>query len=148
MKKHFPHIYFWITALIIILIGEFSHIFLNTALDFNLHDTYYVIATRHLSTTLSILYVLAGLIYWMLKKWNIKLYVVLTKTHTYVTIGVVFLYQTIISYYTFINPPNIFSNDNQQFLIATLIFSALVVQLFFIVNIIFSVIRHLKISKP
>lgn len=146
MKKLYPYIYFWFTAVIILLIGEFHYG--SQVLDINIHDTYFVAAYRHVEIVLCFLYTLVGMLYWMYNRLNIKLVSNLTAIHTIVTVGTVYLYHSGVIYYTYFSPPqSIFYNTNELFFNYMLFFSALIAQLFFIINSIFSVVKHIMHTK-
>ncbi|MCD2258876.1 hypothetical protein [Psychroserpens luteolus] len=148
MKQYYPHIYFFITAFVIILIGEASIFHLgNSALDINVHDTYFVIAQREMAIVLCVLYLLAGFMYWIFQKLSIKLYSTLTATHTIITLGGIYFYHAGLLYFTYFSDPDPFTSllsNNENIFNLTMYFSLLIVQLLFIVNIIISIFRHLK----
>lgn len=84
------HLYFWILAIIIFVIG-LLRIDLDDTLDINVHDTYYVIQASHFNLFFTIIYLLIGFIYWSFKKLDIELHPTLTSLHTVITIASVIL---------------------------------------------------------
>ena len=86
MKFTKPYIYFWITAIFILLVGLVNYKS-DDAININIHDTYFIISTTHLTIAISILFFIIGLIYWILGKTTLKLYPRLTQIHTFVSIG-------------------------------------------------------------
>lgn len=84
MKFSKPHIYFWVTALIILV---FTIVFYkpDEALDINVHDTYFVIAYSHFGKLFSFLFAFIGFVYFLSKK--IKLYKFITNAHILISIG-------------------------------------------------------------
>ena len=83
-----PHLIFWISIPIIILIGLLNR---NEILDVNIHDTYFVFSKTDLTIVISILFTIIGLGYWIMLKANRKLTKWLNLTHIVLTFGGIFL---------------------------------------------------------
>lgn len=95
MLKLKTHIWFFITAVVILLSGIIHHFFSeDTVFDLNIHDTYYVIPHIYLAVAFTLLYLLAGCIYWTLR--NFKLVRILTLVHTIISVGGVILFWTLL----------------------------------------------------
>lgn len=142
MKTFYPHIFFWLTALSIILIGEFSIQNISNVIDINIHDTYYVISRKEISIVFSSLFLLIGFIYWLFQKTNIKLNRNLTRFHTIVSIGAVLVYYAFLIYYRYIKTESLFEPSNETYINLILIFTALLIQVHFVYNIFHSIIRY------
>ena len=82
-----PHIIFLVFAVITFLLGFNA----NGGIDFNIHDTYFVMSNYHFATLISILFVIIGLIYWILKKVNGNLSKRLNLIHVTLTFGGIFM---------------------------------------------------------
>ena len=77
-----PHLVFFLAIPIILLIGLLGG---DSALDINIHDTYFVIAHPHIAILISIVFGIIGLGYWttqrvggQLSKWMSIIHIVLT----------------------------------------------------------------------
>ena len=147
MKRYFPHIHFWITAVFIILIGELPAQFTNNTLDLNMHDTYYIVSTRHVAVVLSSLYAFAGALYWLLMKFGLQLNQTLTKIHTFISIG------TIPVYVAGLYLMNKVFNSNNDFplfddmantnsFISLIILITALTQVIFMINIIIGLVKY------
>ncbi|WP_116790301.1 hypothetical protein [Flavobacterium psychrotrophum] len=90
MQKH-TYLNFWATALILLIIG-FAFYGPEAMLDFNIHDTYIVIAIRDIVTMSALCYFLSGLPYllfqWLKRRPSVRL----TRIHTSIMVGGCFLY--------------------------------------------------------
>ncbi|MBB4801978.1 heme/copper-type cytochrome/quinol oxidase subunit 1 [Flavobacterium nitrogenifigens] len=87
---------FWITALIILLIGICIS---EDTLDVNIHDTYFVIRYFEISIVLFTLYFLMGLGYWIVQKiFKKQLIHPLTVIHSFILIGSFLIYWGIFLY--------------------------------------------------
>lgn len=141
MKLNKPYIYFAITALIIYLIGLFFKGF-EENIDFNIHDTYFVIAKSHLATLIAIFLFGIGLLYFMFHRLKINLIKRLTSIHTFGTIGCLGF-----SFLDFLlnrndNDFDLFdTTPNYIFLIITSIL--VLVQILFIYNLMVSTYKHI-----
>jgi hypothetical protein len=147
MKNVYPYIYFWLTALSIILISEVSIKNISDVIDINIHDTYYIISRRDIGFVFSFLYILAGFIYWLFQRIHIKLNVNLIGFHTFVSIATVIVYYVFLIYYTYFKTENLFESSNESFINLILVFTTLLIQFHFVYNIIHSVIKHKKTQK-
>ena len=138
--------YFWITAIIVIIIGM-PTFFDDSALDINVHDTYFVIARFHLATILTVIFLIIGLLYWGFYKLNIKLISILTNLHVLFSIGSYFTYH--FGSLFFFNDSSL-GNEFPLFDVLTkldtftnsLIIVFLIAQLLLISNIIFSLFKN------
>ena len=147
MKKFYPYIYFWITALGIILISEISILNISDNITVNVKDTYYVIARREVGFVFSFFYVLIGFIYWLFQKTNIKLDTNLIAFHTFVSIGSVVVYCAFLIYYRRFKTESLFETSNETYINLILVFTTILIQLHFVYNIIHSVIKHITHKK-
>lgn len=147
MKKFYPYIYFWITALGIILISEVLILNISDAITINIKDTYYVIARREVGFVFSFLYILLGCMYWLFQKINIKLNRNLTAFHTIVSIATVIVYCAFLIYYRYFKTESLFESSNETFINLILVFTIILIQFHFVYNIIHSVIKYKKTQK-
>ena len=79
-----PHLIFWISIPIIILIGVLNR---NEMLDVNIHDTYIVFSKTDLTIVISFLFAIIGLGYWIMLKSNRRLSKWLNLIHIALTFG-------------------------------------------------------------
>ena len=79
-----PHLIFWLSIPLIILIGILSG---TETMDVNVHDTYFVFTKYHLSILISTLFGIIGFGYWIMKKANRKLSKWLNWIHITLTFG-------------------------------------------------------------
>lgn len=98
-KKLKVYHYFWITSLLILIIGLYFSNLPDNTLDINIHDTYFVIEHLHVAILLTLFYFLNGIGYWLVEKvLKKKLINVLTIIHCIIFFGsfisywLVFLY--------------------------------------------------------
>ena len=147
MKKFYPHIYFWIAAISIILISGISILHVNDNVVINIHDTYYVISRREIGFVFSFLYILVGGIYWLFQKNYIKLNRNLMALHAFVSIGTVIVYCAFIIYYRYFKIESLFESSNETYINLILVFTTILIQLHFAYNIIHSVIKHMANNK-
>ncbi|MCF7569143.1 hypothetical protein L3X37_12315 [Sabulilitoribacter arenilitoris] len=145
MKFTKPHIYFWITAIIIFIAGLFTFSDKNALIDINVYDTYFIIHLFHLISLISLLYLIEGSIYWVLKKLNVCLINCLTKIHLFFTVGgllVYFLLMIIFEDDTEVEPGVFNESSILGWVITVIICTILFSQILFILNIIFSTVKH------
>lgn len=84
---------FWITAILILIIGFVLSNDPESTLDINIHDTYFVIANYHLTILLFTSYFLMGLGYWLVQKlFKKQLLKSLTIIHTVILLGSFIIY--------------------------------------------------------
>jgi len=91
--KHRADNYFWVTALLIFIVGLFQFMLADEKMMLiNIYDTYYVVNKFHFALFCTQLYFLIGAIYWLLYKSKRNINPKLTKLHAKVTTGIVFIY--------------------------------------------------------
>lgn len=143
------HIYFWATALIVFLWGWFAY-GQNDVFDINVHDTYYVIASRHLGIMLSILYAFTAFFYTLWPLFKLRLHELLTLLHTIIMVGGLFLCWVMCRLILFSAPEHpkfpLFDNSGEAINNIVLLFFALfvLVQPLFIINLIIGAFRKEK----
>lgn len=80
--------YFWLTSLLIFMIGFYIQNLPDSTLDINIHDTYYVIEQIHLTILIAVFYFLTGCGYWFVEKiLKKKLFNILTIIHCVILFG-------------------------------------------------------------
>lgn len=148
MNKWKVYHIFWIFGLLSLIVSSFEYfLFEDSILDINVHDTYYVIAHFDISILRTILFLILGGVYYFFKYINFKLIPSLTKIH----IGITCI--SLIAYYLGDPIINLLQSNNSDFplfddksnyniYISLLILIVVVAQLLFILNILFSTIRH------
>ena len=146
LLKQVNYHYFWITAIILIIISIYWLNFEDAVFVINVHDTYFVIHNSHILQFIAFIYILLGFIYWLFKKRNIKLIKPLTQLHTSISILIIPLY-FIGSYlldliYPHSNFPLFDDTHNFQLLITFITLIGLLAQLLIIFNVIISLIRY------
>ena len=134
MKKLFknPHHIFWLSIPIVLLIGIFNP---ERSVDINVYDTYYIFFLKDLTYLISLIFLITGLGYWLMRKTNRKLSNRLNIIHIILTFGGIILiwilsqlYQDPMQGYNF--------NNNLTLTIYITIFLVIIGQLLFPVNII------------
>ena len=148
MKKFYekPYFYFWITSVVILIIGYIPFIYIgDSVLDINVHDTYFVISNRHISILLATYYFLIGLLYWFFKFIKIPLLTILTKVHFLISIGIIPVY--FIGHY-FLDSFNkskypLFDDTSQLMIFLTVLAIVFILaQILFILNLIIGLLKH------
>lgn len=147
-KKVRIYHYFWIVSILILIIG-FS--LSEETIDINIHDTYFVIASLHLTYILSISYFLLGLGYWIVKKvFKRNLIKSLTIIHSVILIGSFFIYWLMFFYYQLKPKNKIFpllddgSFEMNIMIIYSSILILLVAQPIYVINILIACFRKRK----
>jgi len=140
MKVFFKsHLHFFITALVILIVGIINLTNNDTSFDINVEDTYYVVPHFFITEILTILFLLAGLLYWLLR--NYRLIQKLKFFHTIITIGSVFAYWTIVPLGALTDT---ITTDRAQTTINILWLLSLFTQPLFILNIMIGLCRGIK----
>ncbi|CAH8283166.1 hypothetical protein EV196_102141 [Mariniflexile fucanivorans] len=147
MRPIKPNIYFWITSIIIFVIGFFDY---NTdSIVINIHDTYYVISNLDFIILSGSFYVIIGFIYWILSKSSLNLNVFLTKIHTTTSIFCFLIFMIGIFYYSITENKFIMLDDSLSMdafiVIIFIIFSF--IQILFIINLCTSMLAHFYFNK-
>ena len=141
--------YFWITAVLIILIGIFRESITNNSLDINIHDTYLVIANFDVTILLTVAYTLLGTGYWIVEKLlNRKLIKALTIINTVIFLGS-FLMYWLAYLYALCNPSYLFDSlfsTNVTLIISLLLILFIGLPVYFI-NLLIAIIRNTQIDK-
>ena len=133
-----PHLIFWISIPIIILIGILNR---NEMLDVNIHDTYFVFSKTDLTIVISFLFAIIGLGYWIILKVNRRLSKWLNLIHITLTFGGILLiwilaqlFRESIMEYDF--------NDNLTLAIYLISLIAIIGQIIYPINIISGIIKN------
>jgi heme/copper-type cytochrome/quinol oxidase subunit 1 len=149
--KHKAHVYFWIAAALLILLGGVARLVLGSdnTLDINIHDTYYIVDYWYIILFLVFVYLLLGIAYWCFYKAQIALQKKLTKVHAVITVLIVPAYCILLAYCNYIvtDPMDILTGKNYELLskgVLIIVLTGLLVQLLFLLNIIISLIKRQK----
>lgn len=128
-----PHLIFWISIPIIILIGMLNR---NEMLNVNTYDTYFVFSITDLTMVVSSLFAIIGFGYWIMLKVNRKLSKWLNLIHIALTFGGIMFIRILAQ--LFREPMLEYEFNNYLTLIITLIILLMIVgQLIFLINIIY-----------
>jgi len=147
--KHKAHMYFWITALLILIVGGLRQLIsTNSTVDINVKDIYLVMATFHFSLFLAFIYFMLGVCYWFFYRLNILLNKKLTKVHTVITVLGLPAYLLLNMYIEYISEEPLYvvlGNYQLYYKILMGIFLTVVIaQFLFPVNILISLIKRTK----
>lgn len=137
------HLLFWVFAPLLLFFGVLE--IGGSALDINVHDTYFVISNLHLCILISIYFGIVGLIYWWLKRRKRKLNKWLKLFHIIITIGGVLLLFPLV-YYLFNSIQSSYAVNLEKYYYLNLIIfviSILVLfgQLLFLINVLLGVFK-------
>lgn len=138
----------WTFALLSFIMSIFEYFVSdNSSIDINVHDTYFVFAHFHISILNAIVFLVFGAIYYFFERINFELITSLTKTHVGITCFSFVAYYfggTIISLLQSNNSDFPLFDDvsNYNIYISLLILIVVIAQLLFILNVVFSGIRH------
>lgn len=142
-----PHRVFFGVSLLILIIG----IVLNTTIAdntiaINVYDTYYVITYLDVAIVFSGIYLMIGLVYYLLLKTGLRLNKALSTAHTFITTGCLILYCIVYPVALHETNNNIFAPDYSYIYTMAFIYITAIAQLLFISNIIASIIKT-KLSR-
>lgn len=147
MKLSKPHIYFWISALIIFIAGTFTYSDKKAFIDINIHDTYYIIHVFHLTSLIAAFYLTQGIIYWLLKKIKVPLLSYLTKIHLFCTVGGLIIYFFVMTFFednTEIKPGIFNESSIVAWIIVVILCSILFSQVLFLINVIIGLFKRIQ----
>lgn len=120
--------YFWLTSLLILMIGVFTQHIPNSILDINIHDIYFVVENFHLAILLAVFYFLSGSGYWFVEKILKKKVVnILTLIHCVILFGSFFCYWIVFLYSKLIPLESYPLFDNYELINKTLLISFLLI---------------------
>ncbi|MFP2997773.1 hypothetical protein ABN763_17810 [Spongiivirga sp. MCCC 1A20706] len=147
MKKLEPYYLLFIGVIICLLFSVSSNL-RDTALDINIHDTYYVIGLEDFNLIIGIILLLLGSLYIVLEKWLFQLDRKLSWIHIGVTILISLFLLASNIYYIGIEglPKRYYTNtsfpvDNNTLIVVLLLILGLI-QIVFIINIARSFFRN------
>ena len=138
--------YFWIVALIILVIGLKDFNNPDATADINIHDTYFVIHQFHFAVFIFSCYYLLGVGYWsvekVLKKRLIK---ALTLIHTVILIGSFAIYWIVVFYANLFMQNSFPLVDNNEMINSVLLASfcaiIFIAQPIYIINILIGIFK-------
>lgn len=132
-----PHIIFLLSIPIVMLIGILSG---DSAIDINVHDSYFVLGYLHLAIFISILFGIFGIGYWTVQKAKKKLSKSLNLIHIILNFGGTLLILILAQLYR--NGIMNYEFNNNLTVILTLIGLAIIVgQVIFPINIIYALMK-------
>lgn len=144
-----PHYIFFIAIPVIILIGLLKR---ETAMDINLHNTYYVISHFNIALLGAIVLGFIGFGYWSVQKANRKLSKKMNNIHIVMTFGGLLALFAIDCLSNFSNPNSEFPLFEElktiNIIITIIVLCIIFAQLVYLVNIITSIFRKKQISQP
>jgi heme/copper-type cytochrome/quinol oxidase subunit 1 len=112
----------------------------NSAIDFEMHDTYLVISSIHIGILFSILLGIIGLMYWLIRKKRLVDWMTAIHVTSTIIIFVLIVLTGLIFKKVIESDFKIFRTVNQIMFIIILI--AMLSQLVFIANLLFSLIKN------
>jgi cytochrome c oxidase subunit 1 len=146
-----PHFILWLGMLVFALTGTFSDA--TSAIDIQLHDTYFVIFYSDLWAGVAIFLGVLGLIYWFLDWLGVNLWITLSFLHIFTTylgsLGFIFFTRSSgiagypRRYYSFDDSYTLFLN-NLPFIFISIF---LLGQILFLINIIVGIIRKAFVNN-
>lgn len=146
-----PHSILWLGAVLFIIIGFFSNILSQDAIEIQLHDTYFVIAHFHLWAGPACFLGLLGLLYWLMDWIDFKLWAILSYLHIFITLSTLLAITAILIYIT-LNPDKtryhlVYESSffNLSFVFIYLLLLFVLSQLLFLLGVIIGII-HKAIS--
>ena len=132
-----PHLFFFLAIPIIMLAGILRG---DQLFDFNVYDTYFVIASFHLAILISILFGIIGIGYWITQKAGGRLSNWLNWIHIGLTLGGTLVLWILNKFYRTGIEENEF-NHNLTYSIIIVVFLMIIGQLVFPINIIYGIIK-------
>lgn len=146
MKKIKLHYYFWLVSGCFIISTLFTQTDSNSTIDINLHDTYYVIHHSVILLFFATFYGLIGFIYFIFFLRRIRLFTIVTKIHSTVTLGLLptyFIGLLVLEMKNDSEFPLFDDNLGFQWFVFILSLFFVFAQILFILNIIFNLIKQL-----
>lgn len=134
-----PYFIFWASVPVVILFLILSN---EESFVFNIYDTYYVMMIQELMFEISVPFVVIGMLYWLLLKFDIKLSKRLNFLHimlTYGGIALIIILNALLEYYEL--------NSTLIIAIYIVILIALVAQLLFPINAAIGIIKKWNNSR-
>lgn len=148
MDKMKLHHRFWLASIFFLLLTIiYSGFSENSALDVNIHDTYFVIPNSAITKVFVALYFIVGLVYWLFHLNNIDLQPRLSKLYTAITMVsliIYFLGKFIIERGLRSDFPLFDQTLDMNVFIVVIVIIVLLTQIILIINIIFSLIKHFQ----
>ncbi|WP_353777981.1 hypothetical protein [Winogradskyella sp. 3972H.M.0a.05] len=144
MRKLKAHHWFWITTAFLALVWITRY---NPDDDtvVNANNSYFVVDNNSIIGLLMFLYLSAGGVYWLLYRTEIRLIPLLTKLHVFISVACIFVYHLGVNFIDKLSTNSDFplfddTSETNQF-VTILVITGLSVQVVFIFNIIFSLIK-------
>ncbi|AWH83741.1 hypothetical protein HYN59_00800 [Flavobacterium album] len=143
-KRSKTYLYFFVAALLLQLIAVLKLVFvpetIDTSFDMNIYDTYYVIDEFTLIESVTGIYFLLGLGYWILYRLKRRPSIMLSNIHALVTVGGLAFYLIASTVASFIedNSYGSYYRNNDTLLILLLPLVALA-QLLYVINIVIGI---------
>ncbi len=143
------YFYFWLAPFYVVLTNYIINSRIeNSVINFNIHDTYFIIDETHAVALISAFLLSIGIIYYLFEKINIRLASVFTLTHTFITLVCILIYPIGKLYYQLSNDFPLFDSQNSMdTMTITLIGILVLAQFLFILNVILSTTRHYSKRK-
>ena len=137
-----PQVFMWYSIPVLLILGLLR---LNTALDIQMHDTYYVIYSLHLSIFFSLILAINGLLYYLMRKYHLIKWI--TLMHVVVTLALFFIMILMVCFRAKWIEPDL---RTYRTTIQTVLLPLIVVvflQILFLANLIISLIRKKEKSN-
>ena len=143
-----PYLLFWFTAIYIVITELYVQVKLGgSALDINIHDTYFVIAGMHIAQILFFLFTLLGFVYFSFTVSKVALVKTLTRIHVIITVSAVFINDIVKMILDNLDDGFIlfYSGNYYQGILTVIMIIVLIAQILFIFNITYSSIKAFRL---
>jgi len=142
-----PHLIFWLSIPLIIIVEFLRE---NEPLDFNIHDSYYVISRGVISILISLFFGIIGLGYWLMQKANKKLSKWMNWIHIFLTFGGIISITLIPHVFksSTASEFSLFDDLSRQYIAATILVVLVIFsQLIYLTNLIIGLFNKNKVSS-
>ncbi|EDP70623.1 hypothetical protein FBALC1_07688 [Flavobacteriales bacterium ALC-1] len=140
---------YYLILIIVYVFAWMGFTFFELTFVFNIVDTYYVVSYSDIVVILIIPVLIIAIVYWLFSRGNIILFISLSKIHTSITVLGSLLFVILLSLNDFISPLGTISrfqlfDDTKNMTSVLAVLGALIIisQLFFIFNVMVSLVKY------